>query len=273
MGCGRSRRSTPRCRPPAPVVTVGCAAAAKSRLTRSGGRSPDRSGRVVRNRRPRRAPCRPTRCISRSTVQRATGPNRSAMPASRRSRCYTLRGRPGRGPDRGHGRPGRSPPATRLRLSPAPRQVGYSRLSTSTGRPGSRARSAPGRSARPPNRSLWSSMKVITMAGAGRALARRNSKPPKESHWRVSAPASRRDRRRLLAAPCRRHHPRSCWPGALLESAQNPAWRCRRSYWELAADALWGQRPSADSPLLAWSPSNAGSPHLRHRSAISRAVR
>ena len=101
----------------------------------------------------------------------------------------------------------------------------------------------------------------------------RNSKPPKESHWRVSAPASRRDRRRLLAAPCRRHHPRSCWPGALLESAQNPAWRCRRSYWELAADALWGQRPSADSPLLAWSPSNAGSPHLRHRSAISRAVR
>jgi hypothetical protein len=57
----------------------------------------------------------------------------------------------------------------------------------------------------------------------------------------------------VLAAPCRRHHPRSCWPSALLERAQNPAWRCRRSCWgalgELAADALRGQRPSADSPL------------------------
>jgi hypothetical protein len=31
--------------------------------------------------------------------------------------------------------------------------------------------------------------------------------------------------------PMPEDHPRSCWPGALLESAQNAAWRCPRSYW------------------------------------------
>jgi len=221
--------STPRCRPPAPTRNGGVrwrpgfanascrskstihsrfgAAAAKSRLTRSGGRSPDRSGRVVRNRRLRRTPCRPTRRISRSTVQRGPGPNRSAMPASRRKRCHTLRARPAaqiavmedpidlhqqRGvayrPCRGRSDP-RGLVAQRGDLAAVPVQHPPDRLD--------------------PNRSLWSSMKMITTAVAGRALARRKLEAAKRislarfSSRQAPGPTS------TIGSRCRRHHPRS----------------------------------------------------------------
>jgi hypothetical protein len=45
----------------------------KLRSTRSAGRGAAVSGAVVRTRRPRLAPTRPSSLISRSTVQRATG--------------------------------------------------------------------------------------------------------------------------------------------------------------------------------------------------------
>lgn len=64
----------------------------KSRCTRSGGRVAAASAMVVRTfRGPRRKPCKPASRISRSTVQRATGPNRPAMLGSRVSRCHTFR--------------------------------------------------------------------------------------------------------------------------------------------------------------------------------------
>jgi hypothetical protein len=52
--------------------------ALKYRLTRSSGQAALASGTVVRTPLPRRAPCRPSLRISRSTVQRATlTPSRS----------------------------------------------------------------------------------------------------------------------------------------------------------------------------------------------------
>jgi hypothetical protein len=74
-----------------------------------------------------------------------------------------------------------------------------------------------------PNRSLWSSMKVITTAVAGRALARRTRSRQKDLIGAFQLPRGAGTDVDYWQPRAGGINPRSCWPNALLESAQNPA--------------------------------------------------